>query len=170
MISSGRAPLSKGSVFLPYFSIAENLLCCLRLSYVVAKAPELVLYHHIDRADCVFPKPFLMWRVRGCPKGTISLVLISVSAIQEDIDSKYIHLQSQKVLPIYLCVQRKEANKFFISTQLEGYVWNPPATRSRLNFWLSCYGHEKWSPWGRDLSLPYLCGHLNCTELFQALR
>lgn len=125
MISSGRAPLSKGSVFLPYFSIAENLLCCLRLSYVVTKAPELVLYHHIDRADCVFPKPFLMWWVRGCSKGTISLVLISVSAIQKDIDSKYIHLQSQKVLPIYLCVQRKEANKFLYFYSVGGVHVKP---------------------------------------------
>lgn len=38
--------------------------------------------------------------------GTILVVLfISVSAIEEDNDPKYIHLQSQKVLIFYLCVE-----------------------------------------------------------------
>lgn len=45
--------------------------------------------------------------------GAIPVVIfISVPAIQEDDDPKYIHLQSQKVVLFYLYVQRKEASKF----------------------------------------------------------
>lgn len=44
----------------------------------------------------------------------------------------------------------------------------PSRPCARLNFWVS-YDHEKLSPWGRDLSLPHLCCHLNCTVLLEAL-
>lgn len=159
----GQSPSEQGkTIFTLYFHCWESLMVFKAL-LCSDKALDLVLCHYIDRAGCVFAKPILMWWVRGCPKGTITLVLISDSAIQKDIDSKYIHLQSQKVL-MYLWVQRKEANKFYCFYS----VWHLPSACARLNFWVS-YDHEKLSPWGRDLSLPHLCCHLNCTVLLEAL-